>query len=176
MDVVPARYTTISSVTFNFDVPTTWLADKGYTKNDMTLMLWDPAAKTWSSIPTAIIGEKQGTITYQSIAPHMSEFAIAYKKGAAAQALASVTAIQTSVVPASTTTTVMTTNTPSVRPTSPTPTQTIAPAPVTPPTGGIPLTTMVMTVVGIIIIVAGAFLVRRWWIQRQNPALFKELD
>jgi PGF-pre-PGF domain-containing protein len=176
MEVIPARYTTISSVTFNFDVPTSWLAGKGYTKNDITLTLWDPVAKTWSNIPTAIISEKQGSITYQAIAPHMSEFAIVYQKDVSAQAQASVTVIQTSVVPLGTTTTVMTTNTPSVRSTTPTPTQTIAPAPVTPPTTGMPLTTMVMAVVGIIIIVAGAFLVRRWWIRRQNPALFKELD
>lgn len=174
MEVTPARYTTISSVTFNFNVPTTWLAEKGYTKNDMTLMLWDPAAKTWSSIPTAIISENQGIVTYQAIAPHMSEFAVAYKKGAAAQANASVTVIQTSV-PLSTTTPVLTT-TSSIRPTTPTPAQTTAPVVSTPPTGGIPLTTMVVAVVGIIIIVAGAFLVRRWWIRRQNPALFKELE
>lgn len=176
MEVVPARYTTISSVTFNFNVPVTWLAEKGFTKNDMTLMLWDPAANTWSSIPTAIISENQGIVTYQSIAPHMSEFAIAYKKGAAAQAQASVTAIQTSMPLDASPVTIVTTNPLSISPTNPTPTETIAPAPVTPPTGGIPLTTMIIAVFAIIIIVAGAYLTRRWWIQRQNPALFRELD
>jgi len=170
--VTPARYTTISSVTLNFNVPASWLADKGFTKNDIALMLWDPAAKTWSSLPTSLLTESQGTITYQAIAPHLSEFAVAYQKGAAAQA--NVTVIQTSI-PLSAPTTFMTPKI-SIRPTSPTQTQTIAPAASTPPSGVTPLTTMVIAVVGIIIIVVGAFLVRRWWIRRQNPALFRKYD
>ena len=170
--VTPARYTTISSVTLNFNVPASWLADKGFTKNDIALMLWDPTAKTWSSLPTSIISESQGTITYQAIAPHMSEFAVAYQKGAAFQA--NVTVIQTEI-PLSAPTTITTPNI-SIRLTSPTQTQTIAPAASTPPSLVTPLTTMVIAVVGIIIIVGGAFLVRRWWIRRQNPALFRRYD
>jgi PGF-pre-PGF domain-containing protein len=170
--VTPARYTTISSVTLNFNVPASWLADKGFTKNDIALMLWDPTAKTWSSLPTSIISESQGTITYQAIAPHMSEFAVAYQKGAASQA--NVTVIQMDI-PLSAPTTLMTPHI-SIRPTSPTQTQTIAPAASTSPSSGTPLTTMVIAVVGIIIIVGGAFLVRRWWIRRQNPALFRNYD
>ena len=170
--VTPARYTTISSVTINFNVPASWLADKGFTKNDIALMLWDPTTKTWSSLPTSIISESQGTITYQAIAPHMSEFAVAYQKGAASQA--NVTVIQTSF-PLSASTTAMTPNI-SIRPTSPAQTRTIAPASSTPPSGVTPLITMVIAVVGIIIITVGAFLVRRWWIRRQNPALFRNYD
>ncbi len=170
--VTPARYTTISSVTLNFNVPASWLADKGFTKNDIALMLWDPTAKTWSSLPTSVISESQGTITYQAIAPHMSEFAVAYQKGAASQA--DVTVIQTSI-PLSAPTTIMTLNI-STRPTSPTQTQTIAPAASTSPSSGTPLTTMVIAVAGIIIIVVGTFLVRRWWIRRQNPSLFRDYD
>jgi PGF-pre-PGF domain-containing protein len=173
MTVSPARYTTISSVMFNFNIPASWLAEKGYTKNDIVMTLWDPDAKTWISLPTSIISENQGVITYQAIAPHMSEYAIVYQKGASAQAQANVTAIQTSV-PLKTTTTYMTT-TQSIRPTTPTPTQTAAPAASTPPTGGTPVTTIVIAVVGIVVIVVGAFLVHRWWIRKQNPELFKEL-
>jgi hypothetical protein len=159
-------------VTLNFNVPASWLADKGFTKNDIALMLWDPTAKTWSSLPTSIISESQGTITYQAIAPHMSEFAVAYQKGAAYQT--DVTVIQTSI-PLSAPTTIMTPNL-STRPTSPTQTPTIAPEASTSPSLGTPLTTMVIAVAGIIIIIVGAFLVRRWWIRRQNPALFRDYD
>ena len=172
--VSPARYTTISSATFNFNIPTSWLAEKGYTKNDIVLTVWDTDAKAWTTLPTSIVSENNGIITYQAITPHMSEFAIVYQKGSSAQAQANVTAIQTSV-PLKTATPVLTTN-PSIRPTTPTPTQTVPPAAGTPPTGGIPLTTMVIAVVGIIVIVVGAFLVHRWWVRKQNPSLFKELD
>lgn len=170
--VTPARYTTISSVTLNFNVPASWLADKGFARNDIALMLWDPATKIWSSLPTSLLTESQGTITYQAIAPHMSEFAIAYQKGAASQA--NVTVIQTSI-PLSAPNTFMTPNL-SIRPASPTQTQTIAPAASTPLYGVTPLTTMVVAVAVIIIIVVGSFLVRRWWIRRQNPALFRRYD
>ena len=172
--VSPARYTTISSATFNFNIPTSWLAEKGYTKNDIVLTVWDTDAKAWTTLPTSIVSETNGIITYQAITPHMSEFAIVYQKGSSAQAQANVTAIQTSV-PLKTATPVLTT-TPSIRPTTPTPTQTVPPAAGTPPTGGIPLTTMVIAIVGIIVIVVGAFLVHRWWVRKQNPSLFKELD
>ncbi len=171
--VTPARFTTISSATFNFKVPASWLADKGFSNKDIALTLWDPDAKTWTSLQTSIVSTNQYETTYQVIVPHMSEFAIVYQKGAAAQAQANVTAIQTSV-PLKTATTYMTT-TPSIRTTTPTQTQTVPPAASSPPTGGTPLNTMVIAVVGIIVIVVGAFLVHRWWIRKQNPALFKEL-
>ena len=172
--VSPARYTTISSATFNFDIPTSWLAEKGYTKNDIVLTVWDTDTKAWTTLPTSIISEKNGIITYQAITPHMSEFAIIYQKGVSAQAQANVTAIQTSV-PLTTTTATVTT-VPITRTATPTPTKTVAPVPTAPPTGGLPTTTIIIAIVALIIIVAGAFLVHRWWVRRQNPALFKDLE
>ena len=52
---------------------------------------------------------------------------------------------------------------------------TIAPT-VTSPILGSPLTLAIAGVVGIVILIGLIFLVRRWWIRRQNPALFRDYD
>jgi hypothetical protein len=56
--------------------------------------------------------------------------------------------------------------------------QTVAalPAASTVPLGGIPVVQTVAVLAGIGVIAGGGLLVRRWWIQRQNPALFKKYD
>jgi len=53
-------------------------------------------------------------------------------------------------------------------------TQTPAPAPATAPVEEMPLTLIVIGIAGAIAVIAGAFVVRRWWIRRQNPALFED--
>jgi hypothetical protein len=47
--------------------------------------------------------------------------------------------------------------------------------PVTPqPAPGFPLTTVALIGAGCIVLIGGGWYVRRWWIRRQNPALFEE--
>ena len=55
-------------------------------------------------------------------------------------------------------------------------TQAVSPTPVTDPVKGIPLLTIIIGVFGAVAIITGAVLVRRWWIRRQNPALFRKYD
>ena len=56
--------------------------------------------------------------------------------------------------------------------------QTVAapPAASTAPSGGIPVVPAVFALAGIGVIGGGGLLVRRWWIRRQNPALFRKYD
>ena len=56
--------------------------------------------------------------------------------------------------------------------------QTVAapPGTSTAPSGGIPLVSIVAGIAGIGILAGGGFMVRRWWIRRQNPALFRKYD
>src|SRR5208337_333779 len=44
------------------------------------------------------------------------------------------------------------------------------------PEEGFPLMTMVIAIAVIILIVVAILLIRRWWIRRQNPALFRKYD
>jgi hypothetical protein len=99
--------------------------------------------------------------------------AIAYQKDAAITSenvTPLMTPVVTTVVP-QTTVTVATTKIPTVA----VKTTTVAPAPTAPPAGGLPTTTIIIAIVAIIVIVAAAFLVHRWWLHRQNPELFKDL-
>ena len=48
-----------------------------------------------------------------------------------------------------------------------------APVPSNQPDTGIPTATIIVAFVGIVGISCGTFLLRRWWIRRQNPALFR---
>jgi PKD repeat protein len=43
-----------------------------------------------------------------------------------------------------------------------------------PSSGGIPVVSVIEGVAGIGVFTGGGFIVRRWWIQRQNPALFRK--
>jgi len=51
-----------------------------------------------------------------------------------------------------------------------------AAAPVPASSSGFPLIPVILIGAGCIVLISGGWYVRRWWIRRQNPALFREYD
>ena len=152
----------------DFSVPLSWITEHGFTIGDIVMMR--NVDGQWQTLNTQFVSQKDGNVFYRAFTTGLSYFAIAYQKGGTD--MTSVTPAMTSVTPAGTSVT----GSPSPVPITPEKTQTVPPAPVAFPAEGIPLTTIIIGIIGTIAIVLGAFLVRRWWIRRQNPALFKKYD
>ena len=55
-------------------------------------------------------------------------------------------------------------------------TQVVPKAPVTQPSGRIPMTTIIVGTTGAIATIIGTVFIRRWWIRKQNPTLFRKND
>ena len=166
----------VDQTVFDFSVPQSWFTEHGYAVGDIVMM--HNVNGQWQTLETRLVSQHDGNVFYQATAPDVSYFAIAYQKGGTTMGEGTPvpTAITTPSTPsASATTSVSDTPRAPVAITTKA-TQSPAPAPATSPAGGMPVTLIIIGVVGAIVIVAAAFLVRRWWIQRQNPALFKKYD
>jgi PGF-pre-PGF domain-containing protein len=173
IDLIPARYGTIAGAEILFSVPQEWLSVHGIAPD--TIILYHLTGTGWVALPTRILATKDGTVYFSAASPGFSLFAIAGVTGspAATPALASsvtITAAETARVAAPVETPV--TRFPVAHQT------TAAPAPVPEPaaSSGFPFTIPVLAVTGCVGLIGGGALVRRWWIRRQNPALFREYD
>ncbi|MEN6611242.1 MAG: PGF-pre-PGF domain-containing protein, partial [Methanoregulaceae archaeon] len=78
IEVTPAYYTQISNALITFTVQKSWLAERGYTENDIVLMRYSDGG--WVSLVTRIISENDAFVTYQAETRGFSYFAIAYLK------------------------------------------------------------------------------------------------
>jgi hypothetical protein len=174
MDITPARYTTISEAVISFTVPVTWLTEHQLTPPNV--VMYHLVEQTWVALPTTLVKVVNGVAYYTAASPGFSRFAITGQAGiTSATPLATLTpAGQTygDLAPA-TATKNPAPATVAVRPVT---TQTTAiPAP-SQPAPALPLLTIAIAGGIIVVLVAGGFLIRRWWIRRQNPALFRNYD
>jgi PGF-pre-PGF domain-containing protein len=139
----------------------------------------------WTALPTTLIGQNGNTYTYQVVTPGFSYYAIVVNTP---NSSANVTVSQTSV-PANVTvnhvviTEPVTTMTasqeviPSVVATAIAVSIATTAVPAIPqPAPGLPLATIALIGAGCVVIIGCGFAVRRWWIHRQNPALFRKDD
>jgi PGF-pre-PGF domain-containing protein len=55
---------TVGQITLQITVPDSWLAQKGFTKNDITLMQYNSNTKSWNAVPTKLIGDNGIMCTY----------------------------------------------------------------------------------------------------------------
>lgn len=170
----------IRSGTITFAVPSAWLSAHGLAPADIVMMRYHDGA--WAELPTAYQSEVGGACSFVATTPGFSYFAIASRAGTATPH-PSVTGTDS---PALTAGAVQTVTTPATLPASRNAVSPTVSAPVTTGTAAIPAGTtgspgvptlwILAGIGGIVILAAGAVLVRRWWIRRQNPALFREYD
>ncbi|WP_250987662.1 Kelch repeat-containing protein [Methanoculleus oceani] len=152
--LVPARYTTITAATITFSVPAAWLEEHGLSAEDIVLYHHNGAA--WTALPTTAGATENGQVTFTATSPGFSLFAICGVEQAGAV-----------ITPTAATTT-------SRAVAEPTAEQTTAVLPQPAPEFPLP---MIALVTGAVLVLAGAgYLIRRWWMRRQNPALFRNYD
>jgi PGF-pre-PGF domain-containing protein len=172
LDITPARYGTITGAEISFVVPQFWLDEHHLTPQD--IVMYHNVGTSWQVLPTRLVKSANGQLWFTATSPGLSRFAITGQAG-------SVSSVQvTTASPGGNTFGSMagTSDSPvTVKPVishGPVVAQTMA-APALPDTGFPVMPVALIAVCGIGLI-GGSLLVRRWWIRRQNPALFREYD
>jgi PGF-pre-PGF domain-containing protein len=74
IDVIPARYSAISSVLIEFDVPLFSIPDPPESLKNVSLCMLNN--RTWICLPTTMTGRKNGNALYRAESPEFSLFAI----------------------------------------------------------------------------------------------------
>jgi len=185
VDITPARYTTISDAMISFTVPITWLTERQLTPPNV--VMYHLVEQTWVALPTTLVKVENGVAYYTAASPGFSRFAITGQFNITsatplatptpAAPLATLTPTGQTFGDLSPTTSVTKTPTPTATVTiKPVTSQTTAILAAPQPAPPLPLPTIAIVAGVVVVLVAGGFLIRRWWIRRQNPALFRELD
>jgi PGF-pre-PGF domain-containing protein len=169
ISLVPAGYTSISRARINFTVPQSWLAENGIAPAN--IVLYHSSAGGWETLPTTALYSRDGMSFFSAESPGLSLFAAAGRPAAAIPAApVKPPAVTSSPVQDTPPVPVATTPVPVV-------TQTTAPpAAAAQPSAPSPLGTIILIIAAIGVLGGGSFLVRRWWIRRQNPGLFTEYE
>jgi hypothetical protein len=169
ISLVPVRFTGISKAVIHFTVPQEWLDENHI--DPKSIVLYHQTANGWEALPTSMLSMKDGTVYFSAQSTGFSLFAIAGTPTvatppgiAATREIVSTPVQEKAPVPAAVVKT-------------PVATQTTAPPAASPqPAAPSPLLNIVLVIAAIGILAGGGFMARRWWIQRQNPALFREHD
>jgi hypothetical protein len=170
ISLVPARYTSITKAVINFTVPQAWLDENHIAPG--SIVLYHQTANGWEALPTTVLYTKDGTVYFSAQSTGFSLFAITGITGSVGSSAVSApvattgsfTGGQEPVRTAEVTKAPVKTQT------------TVSPPAPAAPSSGFPLMTVVLIGAGFIVLIGSGWYVRRWWIQRQNPALFREYD
>ena len=161
VELTPARFEEITGANITFTIPAAWLAEHGLSPGQIVLYRYN--GTVWEALPTAVTDTAGTTVTFMATSPGFSLFAISSAEQA--DPVTTPTAVTT---PTTAETTAQATAEPTAEQT------TAVPAGDTMP--DFPLPTIAIVTGAVLVLAAGGYLVRRWWIRRQNPALFKDYD
>ena len=170
ISLVPAGYTTISSTVINFSVPQSWLDENRIAPGSVGL--YHQTADGWEALPTSVLYTKDGMAYFSAQSPGFSLFVIAGTPSAAAP-------VTTVMTPAAVSTPALEQDrcgqqqiaAPVVTETTAAPPAAEAPA----GSSGFPVVPALIGICGVGLL-GGGIAARRWWLRRQNPALFTEYD
>lgn len=178
VEPVGVNPSSVSSGTITFVLDGSWLTAHSLTPENIVLLR--DVNGQWTELPTTFVSQSGTAYTFSATTPGFSYFAIAGKTGAGSAAAQTTSALQAAASPAVPTPTTPFAYTPRTTRTTAMPVaQQAAPtvAASAPATGSGHFPIVIgIAAAGIVLIVAGVFLVRRWWIRRQNPALFRKYD
>lgn len=167
IELVPARYQTISDAEIFFAVPERWLQEHGLEPAD--IHLYQATENAWQALPSHVTGAKDGKVLFSAESPGFSLFAItgtprervtqaapeipnsptgnAGVKGPASRSPEQPALVRTTIPVAG----------------SPGPSQPAS-----------PVVFIIAVIAGCCGIAGAGVMVRRWWMKRQNPALFRK--
>ncbi|MDD1687319.1 PGF-pre-PGF domain-containing protein [Methanoregula sp.] len=173
-----------------FSVDKSWLEAHHVAPENVVMLRY--TNNQWVELPTRLDQTSARSYGYIATTPGFSYFAVAEKKnGAVGRLVTHVPTVPVTEVPsaasnaASGTSSVYPTR-PLVKAVSTTTIPALSLPVVTPaqssimlvffPSEGLPFVTILVWVVVLVILIMAIWLIRRWWIRRQNPALFRNYD
>jgi hypothetical protein len=172
----------IKDIYITFSVDEGWMKDQKITPENLVMMRYYD--NSWHEIPTQITDHNNGRYYYVASASGVSYFAVTYKGALAPQTTMPTLAAQITI-PQQTLTEPLTTEpaqfanlttVPKTPVKTPVKTTTTVPPVESEESDDIPLLWIMIGVGAFIGCVLIGLLVRRWWIRRQNPALFRKYD
>ncbi|MDO9036477.1 MAG: PKD domain-containing protein [Methanoregula sp.] len=172
VDVYHATNDDINKAVIDFTVSESYLAEQKMTIHDVQLMRYHD--NTWEKLPTEYVGMKDGNYIFRATSGGFSYFATALVKNATIVKETTPTITTTSTAAPTPNQVAAQRPTPLV-PVVSQPTTTAVPAPVLPDTG-FPLAIVALIGAGCVGLIGSGWWIRRWWIRRQNPALFRDYD
>ncbi|MFA4859759.1 DUF2341 domain-containing protein [Methanoregula sp.] len=166
----------IDHATISFAVSSSWLTANKIAPADVVLV--HNTNGQWIDLPTTFESQSGDSYYYTATTPGFSLFAISVKSTPAASVTAAATIVPTTAAPMAESTSglqaaAVTTKATIAKPVA-AQTTIAPPAPVPEPSAGFPIPTLIVAVAGIVVLIMAVVIGKRWWVRRQNPALFKE--
>jgi PGF-pre-PGF domain-containing protein len=171
ISIVPVRYSSITKAVINFTVPQSWLDEHKIAPE--SIVLYSQTVNCWEALHISVLYSKEGIVFFSSESTSFSLFAIAGTPAATVPVTTGTTqVIVSSPVQQQIPVQAVVIQTPVITQTTAAP----APATSTKPSSPSSLMNVVLVIAAIGVLAGGGFVARRWWIQRQNPALFQKYD